>query len=107
MDDCLYCSDAIKINDSKFVVILTIKNTKDLLICLFDLYNNDSSLRLRYYKLELSLINVLISVNLRTFIFKNYFGLLFYDSYSNYPGYIFFNYPNITSENKKIEQQLK
>ena len=101
LDDCLFCSDAIKINDSKFVVILTIKNTKDLLICLFDLYNNDSSLRLRYYKLELSLINVLISVNLRTFIFKNYFGLLFYDSYSNYPGYIFFNYPNITSENKK------
>ena len=101
LDDCLFCSDAVKINDSKFVVILTIKSTKDLLICLFDLYNNDSSLRLRYYKLEVSSINVLISVNLRTFVFKSYFGLIFYDSYSKYPGYLFFNYPNITIKNKK------
>ena len=100
LDDCLYCSDAIKINESKFVVILTIKDENNLLICLFDVYNNYSSLRLRYYILELSLINVEISINLRTFVFKNYFGLIFYDSNIQYPGYLFFNYPNITSDYK-------
>ena len=100
LDSCFSCSDAIKINNTQFVVILTIKNTNDLLICLFDLYNNDSSLRIRYFQLELSDVNINILENFKTFAFKNYFGLVFYDSYNEYPGYIFFNYPNITSNNK-------
>ena len=91
LDSCLFCSDAIKINESKFVVIFTIKNTFNLLICLFDLYNDDSSLSLRYFLLELSSININISVNLRLFNFQGYFGLVFYDSNSEYPGFIFFN----------------
>ena len=44
IDNCLFCSDAIKISDSKFVVILKQKEN-NLIICLFYLYNNDSSLR--------------------------------------------------------------
>ena len=39
-------------------------------------------------------------MNLRAFNFKNNFGLIFYDSTSEYPGYLFFNYPSIISENK-------
>ena len=100
MDTCLFCSDAIKINDSKFIVFFTAKYSNELIICLFDLYNNDSSLRLRYYKLDLDLMNAKISVNLRAFVFKCYFGLVFYDLYNEYPGYLFFNYPNLTSYNK-------
>ena len=100
LDSCFSCSDVIKINNSQFVVILTIKNTNDLLICLFDLYNNDSSLRIRYFKLELSDVNINILEYFKAFAFKNYFGSVFYDSYNKYPGYIFFNYPNITSNNK-------
>ena len=78
----------------------TAKYSNELIICLFDLYNNDSSLRLRYYKLDLDLINIKISFNLRAFVFKSYFGLVFYDLYRGYPGYLFFNYPNLTSYNK-------
>ena len=101
LDTWLFCSDAIKINESKFVIILTIKNTYDLLICLVDFYNNDSSLRIRYYLLELSTININISISLRSFVFRGNFGLVFYDSYSRYPGFMFFNYPTITNTNKK------
>ena len=100
LDSCFSCLDAIKINNTQFVVILTIKNTNDLLICLFDLYNNDSSLRIRYFKLELSDANINILEYFKAFAFKNYFGSVFYDSNNKYPGYLFFNYPNITSNNK-------
>ena len=100
LDSCFSCLDAIKINNTQFVVILTIKNTNDLLICLFDLYNNDSSLRIRYFKLELSDANINILEYFKAIAFKNYFGSVFYDSNNKYPGYLFFNYPNITSNNK-------
>ena len=102
LDSCLYCSDAIKLNDSKFVVILTMKTTNNLLICFFDILNDSYSLPLilRYYILELSLINIKITVNLRTFNYKDNFGLIFYDSNCGFPGYIFFNYPKIVSDNK-------
>ena len=103
----MFCSDAIKINESKFVIILTIKNTYDLLICLVDFYNNDSSLRIRYYLLELSTININISISLRSFVFRGNFGLVFYDSYSRYPGFMFFNYPTITSTNKKDSDTIE
>jgi hypothetical protein len=43
----LFYSDGIKISNSKFVVVLTSENLLNLLICFFDLYNNDNSLRLR------------------------------------------------------------
>ena len=100
IDNCLFCSDAIKINNSKFVVFLTTKKSNQLLICLFDLYNNDFSLRLRYYQLDLDFLDIKISVNLRAFVFKQYYGLVFYNSYNEYPGYLFFNYPNITGSDK-------
>ena len=101
LDSCLFCSDGIKINESKFLITLTIKNSYDLLICIFDLYNNDSSLRLRYYLLQLSSIDINIKVSLRNFVFRGNFGLAFYDSSSHYPGFIFFNYATITNTNKK------
>ena len=96
----LFSSDAIKINDKEFVVILTISNSFDLLICLCEFNNDYTGIRIRYYYLDLSTIDIKITVNLRAFIFKNNFGLIFYDSTSEYPGYIFFNYPSIISENK-------
>ena len=107
LNNSLYFSDAIKINDSKFVIIFKISGKNNILTCLFDLYNNDSSLRLTYYELELSLIKIQISYNLKAFSFKNYFGIIFDDSNIGYPGYIFFNYPNITSNNKIDETTIQ
>ena len=103
----LFSSDAIKINDKEFAVILTISNSFDLLICLCDFNDDYTAIRIRYYYLDLSTINIKITVNLRAFNFKNNFGLIFYDSTSEYPGYIFFNYPSIISENKVDSRTIK
>ena len=100
LDYGLFSSDAIKIDDLKFVVIFSIKDSFDLLICLCDFNKDYTGIRIRYYRMNLSSINIKISVNIRTLNFKENFGLLFYDFNSQYPGYIFFNYPKIISENK-------
>ena len=95
-----FSSDAIKIDDSRFVIFFTIKSTYKLLLNLFDFNEEYTGIRLRKYVLDFESINIQITVNLRTFLFKDYFGLLFYDSGSEYPGYLFFNYINIISNNK-------
>ena len=102
LDYGLFASDAIKIDDLQFVVILTISNSNDydLLICLCDFNIDYTGIRIRYYPLTLSSYNIKIQVNLRAFNFRKNFGLLFYDSNSEYPGYIFFNYPIIKGEDK-------
>ena len=108
LDYGLFSSDAIKIDDYTFVVILTIAgDSHDLLICLCDFNNDYTSIRIKYYYLDFSLINIKVDVNLRSFVFKDYFGLLFYDSISEYPGYIYFNYPKIISENKIDSRTIK
>ena len=43
--------------------------------------------------------NIKISVNVKVFSFKDNFGLIFYDSISEYPGYLFFNSSIIINEN--------
>ena len=106
LDNLLFSSDAVKINDSKFVVILTIVDTYNLLICLFDLYNNDLSLRQRYYVLKLEEINVKVSVNIRAFAFNDYFGIIFYDKNVDYPAYIFFNKPNENIDKNIIKNNM-
>ena len=98
----LFYSDAIKLNDDKFAVILTSQDLLNIIICLFDLYNNDNSLRLRYYNLPVNQINIKISVNIRAFKFGNLLGISFYDSISEYPGHLFFNYAIFKNESNYI-----
>ena len=95
-----FSSDAIKIDDTRFAIFFTIKSTYNLLLCLFDFNKDYTAIKVRYYVLDFNTINIQISVNMRAFIFKDYFGLLFYDSASTFPGYIFFNYVKLTSNNK-------
>ena len=99
-DNGIFSSDAIKIDDLRFAILLTIKDTFDLLFCLCDFNKAYSGIRVRYYRLNLTSINIQASVNIRTFVFKDYFGFLFYDSFSQYPGYMFLNYINIKSVDK-------
>ena len=98
----LYYTDAIKINENKFIVILTSDNLYNLIICLFDIYNNDQSLILRYYKLELIQINIKILVNIHAFKYGNLLGVSFYNSNLQYPGYLIFNFPNLLNDNDYI-----
>ena len=96
----LYFSDAIKVNDSKIVVVMMIKDQSNLLFCILDLYYDKYYVRVKYYLVQLTQINVKISINLHLFKFKNYFGCVFYNSNEQYSGYFLLNYPNITSINK-------
>ena len=103
----LFNSDAIKINDSKFVVILTSQNYLNLLIWLFDLYNNDNTLRLRYFYLPLNQINIKILTNLCIFNVGNFLGIAFFNSYSKYSGYTLFNFPNFKVDNNYANNTSK
>ena len=58
----LYYSDGIKINDEKFFVVLTMRDLSNLLICVFDIFDNNTSLRLRYFDLGLDNIGIKIGV---------------------------------------------
>ena len=68
----------------------------------FDLYNNKKSLRLRYFELALNSIDIKIGVNIRGIKFGNFFGIIFYNSNNEYPGYNLFNFPNFNTENNYI-----
>ena len=94
----LFLSDAIKINDNRFVVIFTGNNLSYFLICLFEIYNNDQSFYLRYFILDLNQKNIKISINIKSFIFRDFFGVAFYDSNNKYPGIFIFSYPIIIND---------
>lgn len=94
----LFLSDGIKINNLRFAVFLTCTDLIHILIYIFDIYNNDQSLKIRYYYLDLDQINVKISNNINAFLFRKQIGITFYDYNKQYPGYIIFNYPNVTNE---------
>ena len=103
----LFYSDGITVDESRIVTILTTQDLLHFIICIFDLYNDDKSLRVRYYKIDLEQINIKISVNIYAFKFLNSFGVIFYNSYLEYPGYTIFGYPNITNENKINNSDIK
>ena len=94
----LFLSDAIKINDNRFVIIFTGNNLSYFLICLFEIYNNDQSFYLRYFILDLNQKNIKISINIKSFIFRDFFGVAFYDSNNKYPGIFIFSYPIIIND---------
>ena len=98
----LFLTDTTKINDDKFSIILTESDLSHILICLFDIYNNDGSIKLRYFNLDLSKKGIKISENIRSFLYNENIGLAFYDSKSDFPGYILFGYPNVTTTNEII-----
>ena len=98
----LFLSDAIKINEFRFSIILTRNDLTNIVICLFDIYKDDTSIKLRYFNLDLSNKNIKISQNINAFLFRDNLGLGFYNENSGYPGYLIFGYPNITSTNEII-----
>ena len=107
LDKDLFNSDAIKINDTRFISIFKIKNSFNMLLCIFDFNEDYTGIRVKYYQLNFEEINIHISVNIKCFSFKDYFGIIFYDSISQYPGYMFFNDINIISENKLDDSTIK
>ena len=102
-----FFSDAIKVSDTRFISVFKIKNSYNRLLCIFDFNEDYTGIIVKYYLLNLEDINIQISVNIRCFYFKDYFGIIFYDSYTQYPGYMIFNYINIISENRIDYRTIK
>ena len=71
-----------------------------MLLCIFDFNKDYKGIIVRYYVLNFAERNINIAVNIKCFIFKESFGIIFYDSYTQYPGYLFFNHINIINENR-------
>ena len=71
-DNSCDLNDLIKINENRFASISSLEDKKRVLIYLFDLYNNDKSIIIRKYKLDLEGRD--IYSNLRLFLFRNYLG---------------------------------
>ena len=107
LDKDLFSSDATKVSDTRFIAIFKIKNSFDMLLCIFDFNEDYTGIIVRYYKLNFAENNIHISVNIKCFYFKESFGIIFYDSYSQYPGFMFFNYINIISDNKIDFRNIK
>jgi len=66
----LLLNDLIKINDNRFSFITTSTDFTQLYILLFDLYNNDSNLKIRVYKPNIS--NYKYVKELATIMYNNY-----------------------------------
>ena len=100
LDEDLFSADALRISETRFITIFKIKNTFNMLLCVFDFNEDYTGIIVRYYELNFAERNINIAVNIRCFVFKESFGIIFYDSYAQYPGYMFFNHINIISENR-------
>ena len=100
LDEDLFSADALRISETRFITIFKIKDTFNMLLCVFDFNKNYTGIIVRYYVLNFAERNINIAVNIKCFIFKESFGIIFYDSYTQYPGYMFFNHINIISENR-------
>ena len=98
----IFLSDGIKINKNKFTTIFTSQDLKHILVCLFEMYNNDQSYYLQYFYLDLNEINAKIELNIKTFLFRDHFGIALYDSINKYPGFLIFSYPNLNQKLMKI-----
>ena len=99
LNNDIFLSDLIKINDTRISVILTTEDLKGLLIYIVDAY--DDNYKLNYYYIDLNPNNIQISNTLRSFIFRENLGISFYNSKNSYSGYLIFNYPNITENSPK------
>ena len=71
----------MKINNNKFSYLYYYSNpmTKFIVLVLFDLYNNDKNLIIRYYKINFDLYNININslFSLKSFLFNSNIGISF------------------------------
>ena len=69
-------NDLIKINDKRFSLISSSSDKYKLYIILFDLYNNDQNIKLRFYKIDIyNLYNYKIYNEISAIIFNNFLTL--------------------------------
>ena len=67
----------IKINDDRFLFASSSNDNYDLILLIFNLFNNDKNFFVAYYKISLELYNLEYYTCLRGIIFNNFIGLTF------------------------------
>ena len=87
-------NDLMEINEDRFVLISAFKDKQSVLLFLFDLYNNDESIIIRKYILNLE--GYTIYSNLRLFLFRNYVGFSFCFGEKENCGFKVLSYANTT-----------
>ena len=75
--DFYYASNLIKINDYRFSLITTSRNKYELYIILFDLYNSDSNIFIRYYHIPLKLYYLRLFQYFVPVIYNGFLGLAY------------------------------
>ena len=117
-------NDIIKLNDNRICFIAPSYDKEDLNIVIFNLYNNDNNLSIRYFSINFfENYRYKFYLDLRAFSFNNFISVAFSHcpqsecsaiTHLHYCSLIIFNYPNSTDEdydlinnlyitNKKIE----
>ena len=95
LDNNCDLNDIIKINENRFVFISTTTDRKNNIILLFDLYNDNNSLMMRKYLLNLE--GKITNSNLRLFLFLNFIGFSScYKKEKEYCSFSILNYGNTT-----------
>ena len=66
-----------KINDNKFSLVSSSDDLLQLYVFIFDLYNKDTNLFIRYYLIQLKLYNIQMFRYLRVITYNDFIGLIF------------------------------
>ena len=82
-DENLEREDLTKITDNIFSYVILYSDSEDIfdyviLIIIFDLFNNDKNLFIRYYTINSALYNIRIHSKIKLFNFNSFLGLSFY-----------------------------
>ena len=101
-------NDIIKLNDNKFCFISTSSNKQSLIIVIFNIYDNDNYMTIRYYSYDMyEKYGIIFFKDLRAFSFNNYLSVAFShcpntncaaDDDEHYSSLIIFNFPNNTND---------
>ena len=102
-------NDIIKINDNKICYIGPSPNKESLNIVIFNIYNNDNNMMIRYYSYEMfNEYKFKFFNDLKAFLYNNFISLAFSYCLQNecennenkhFSSLIIFNYPNSTKDN--------
>ena len=71
-----YC-DSIRVNDNRFFFASGTNDNLNIVLLIFDIFNNDQNILMRYYKISLKLYNLRFYTSIRGIIYNNYISLTF------------------------------
>ena len=71
-----YCN-SIRVNDNRFFFASGTNDNLNIVLLIFDIFNNDQNILMRYYKISLKLYNLRFYTSIRGVIYNNYISLTF------------------------------